>query len=167
MTLEEMKKATGGKGAFSVAVTNGEDRGIRVDVSVSVSNLPPSYKHLACGYGYTKCVYIKAHETVIVELPVPLISSQDLDGYDDYVKLYDNTENLLSLPEDSLTSVRVVRTTKKHCFEVKTFKSSYLEETRLVKLPDEVAITLNCDDRYLNPIPLSGIQDLFVIPISK
>lgn len=83
-----------------------------------------------------------------VELPMPLVSPQ---GFDD-VERYDEIDNILPLLKDSEVFIKVRQRAKKYCFVQETFKAKYLEGTRLLEMPKEIAININCDFTSNDPM---------------
>ena len=165
MTLEKIKKIkeiTGGKGVFTLAITNEGDRGLYLDVEVYMTKAPLGCEELEeAGYGIGAS--IKAHETLMVELPLPFISPY---GWDD-IEQYDNLDNLLPLAEDSRVKVSITNTHNRCCSIRRSFEVDYSEGTKLIKMPEKVSMRINCDPKkYPGPTP-KWIQDLFIVPINS
>ena len=165
MDLEEIRKVTNGKGVFSVAITNNGKKYscARVNVFVHLTNLPPGYAHLKLRARSQEgiSVLIENNATEIVELPLPFLGLQEGDD----IEQYDNTDNLLPLPENSEVIVEVRNASDEKEFGLgaqlwysishllksrgfnRAFKAKYLDGTRLIELPDQVRIAINYDDQ--------------------
>lgn len=156
--IKEIKAVTKGKGIFSVIVTNDGKYGELVEVSVRIVNPPLSCKDLESKY--SGLLGIETNETATIELPVPLVSSQGWNWSNGDFESYDNTDNLLPLPENSEVIIEVKNTIPRDHLEtkvygpapqyLKSFKANYLSGTRFVELPSEISFTVNFD---LIPLP--------------
>lgn len=136
-TLEEIKQATNGKGVFSIVITNtGKKESENVNVFMHMTNPPSGCEYLKFSHARGKYfVHVKPDTTVIVELPVPFLSSQKWDGTKpcdntdltrelpspysqkwDEVEQYDNTDNLLPIPDNSevIVEIRNIDHVKEH-----------------------------------------------------
>ena len=147
-TRDEIKKATNGKGVFAVAVTNASSRSVLFGVSVAMGKAPQGCKYLTIGNSGSFRIGVK--ETKVMELPVPFVSTQEWKDIDQY----DNVDDRLPLDEDSKVYVQVKNVCGEPCIERRIFKAEYLAGTRLVKLPQRISITINCDPvkyKYSDP----------------
>ena len=142
MNLEKIKQITGGKGVFSVMLTNNGSEPVKARVRVYVDNPPQGCEHLS--FGKSVSTTIKSHQTETLELPVPFITtSEDYDDIDEY----EATDKRLPLAED----VRVVVQVEKVGEELepaipehtRQFEARYLPGSRLMELPQVVPININ------------------------
>ena len=154
--IKEIKEITGGKGVFALAITNEGDHGLHLNVSLYMTKAPPGCEELEeDGYGIS--VSIKAHETLMVELPVPFISPH---GWND-MEQYDNIDNRLPLAEDSRVEVSITNVQDRCCSRRRGFGVDYLEGTRLIKMPAKVSLKIDCDPK--KPYD-QWLRDLFIAP---
>ena len=138
-TMEEVAKVTNGKGVFAVAITNTGSQSVLLGASVSMGKPPQGCEHLIIGGSRSSVV--GSQETKIIELSVPFISTQKWED----IEQYDNLDNRLSLPKDSKVFVEVRNVIGDPCIEERVFAAKYLEGTRLIALPQQVSIMINCD----------------------
>ena len=159
--VEKIKTITKGKGTSSMVITNAGSEFGTIDISMYMTNPPVGCEYLGggkLGFLYSNVIDIMPNEVITIELPVPFMSPQD------DLEQYDNTDNLLPLPENSEITIKIRNTRSTGgiiCFpEYKeVFKAEYLPGTRLIKLPTEIPITVNYDDdncklwiqQYLEP----------------
>ena len=142
MDLDKIKQVTGGKGFFSVMVTNDGSEAVWINVQVYMENPPSGCEHLSSGD--SESIVIKAHQTETLELLVPFITtSEDYDDIDEY----EATDKRLPLANDA----RVVVYVEKVGMELepaipehtRQFEARYLPGSRLMELPQVVPININ------------------------
>ena len=151
--IEKIKAITKGKGIFSMVVTNAGSKAEDIEVSIYMTNPPVGCEYLGggkLGFLYSNLVRIIPNETITLGLPAPFMSPQnDLEQYD-------NTDNLLPLPEGSKITIKITNTRNPGAIIrfpkcEKIFEAKYLSGTRLIELPAEIPITINYDYDHCEP----------------
>jgi hypothetical protein len=142
--LDELIKKTDGRGVFTATISNSGAAEVKLEVAVSLINPPKGYQNLMD----INPVVIKlgSGSAVEVKLPVPIIGDRTTD-----LEAINQVEAMPTLPINSYVIVSASRGgwdfNLNHAM---VYKTSYLDNTRLIKIPKEVLITVNYNrDRLL------------------